>query len=71
MDVLENSKQPLCEYNLINSNGEIISTAKLTKLEAEIKNYAFGLNRANKRYELDSCIETIEDDDSSVKLIVP
>ena len=69
INVIENSNAPLCNYNLVSTDGDVLGTVKLTKYEARIKNYAFGINHINKRYELIFC----EDDatEESVKLILP
>lgn len=69
INVIENSKATVCKYNLVSSNGDVIEKAHLTQYEAHIKNYAFRLNRVDKRYELIFC----EDDTTqeSVKLILP
>lgn len=55
IDVIKNSNDIVCTYNLISHTGEIIEKAELTKYEATLKNYAFALNRANKKYELLCC----------------
>jgi hypothetical protein len=69
IDVIENSKAPLCDYNLVDtSSGCIIGKAKLTKYEVNVKNYAFRLNRVNKEYELLTCEE---DTSEHTKLILP
>mgnify|MGYP000856832246 CR=1 FL=1 len=69
INVIENSKAPVCKYNLVSSNGDVIETAHLTKYEANIKNYAFGLNHVDKRYELIFCEDGATHE--SVKLILP
>ena len=69
INIIENSNAPLCEYNLIDTTtGRVLAKAKLTKHEAQIKNYAYGLNRANKKYELLVCEE---DYGGKTKLILP
>jgi hypothetical protein len=68
IDVIENSNAPVCNYNLVSHEGNVIETAKLTKYEAYMKNYAFGLNHVKKRYELIFCDDSTDD---SVKLILP
>tara|TARA_B100000676_G_scaffold222030_1_gene219180 strand:- start:350 stop:568 length:219 start_codon:yes stop_codon:yes gene_type:complete len=68
IDVIENSNAPVCDYNLVSSDGEILSTARLTKLEASMANFAFGLNHIDKRYELVWCDQI---DNTGPRLILP
>ena len=69
INAIENSVAQLCEYNLIDTNTDkVISKAKLTRYEAHIKNYAYAMNRANKKYELLVCEE---DSQKKAKLILP
>ena len=69
INVIENSNACVCNYDLVSSNGTLLAKAKLTKWEAHMKNYAFGLNHVDKRYEFVSCVD--DTSDSSVKLILP
>jgi hypothetical protein len=75
INAIENSNAPLCNYNLVTTNGDYLGRARLTKYEAHIKNFAFGLNHVDKRYELVSCEETeiVPSDDScdTTHLILP
>jgi len=67
INVIENANAPLCEYNLISINfGIVLGSAKLTEYEAKLKNYAFGLNHSDKRYELVSC----EDDTQKSPILI-
>tara|TARA_B100000579_G_scaffold427296_1_gene435722 strand:+ start:630 stop:863 length:234 start_codon:yes stop_codon:yes gene_type:complete len=75
IDVIGNSNAPVCDYNLVSVSGGVVGSAKLTKLEAQLKNLAYGLNHVDKRYELVSCEETeiVPSDDlsNSPHLILP
>tara|TARA_B100000900_G_C20381581_1_gene634784 strand:- start:104 stop:337 length:234 start_codon:yes stop_codon:yes gene_type:complete len=75
IDAIENSNAPLCDYDLVSSDGTVISSTKLTKLEAQLKNFAYGLNQVDKRYMLVSCEETeigsSDDMYDSTRLILP
>jgi hypothetical protein len=55
INVIENSNAQVCNYDLVSLDGELLEKAKLTKYEARMKNYAFGLNHVDKRYILVSC----------------
>lgn len=67
IDVLENSNAPLYNYNLINVDGDILESVKLTEFEAKQKNYAFGLNHIPKSYKKVGNVQN----DSNTKLILP
>ena len=75
IDAIENSNAPLCDYDLVSSDGTVIKSTKLTKLEAQLKNFAYGLNQVDKRYELVSCEEvkigSSDDMYDSTRLILP
>jgi hypothetical protein len=69
INIIENSNAQICEYNLIDTiTGNVLDNAKLTKYEVHIKNYAYALNRTNKKYELLVCEEDYQD---KTKLILP
>lgn len=70
IDVIKNSNAPICDFNLVSLGGKILSTARLTKLEASMANFAFGLNHIDKRYELVWCDQE-NLDDTGPKLILP
>ena len=44
-----NLANELLDYELV-TGGEVSEITKLTRAEAQAKNYAFGLNRVDKRY---------------------
>lgn len=58
----------LHDYVLVDGNGKVYETAKLTKREAEAKNQAFGLNHVFKRYVLK---REFGNEESGPILIVP
>ena len=65
-----NVNYELYDYVLFVEEKNTGVTSRLTKQEAFQKNYAFGLNRANKRYVLRSDIDTTQSDNNSI-LILP
>lgn len=67
MDYIENNPK-LFEYCLIEDGNSEVSVYKLTLREAKAKNYAFALNRANKRYVLKT---EVPDDVQSTIIILP
>ena len=58
----------LFEYCLIENDVSDLSVYKLTLREAKAKNYAFAMNRANKRYILKA---EVPDDVQSTIIILP
>jgi hypothetical protein len=58
----------LCDYILVDGDGRVLDTARLTKREALAKNQAFGLNHVLKRYILK---RVFGDEASGPILIVP
>jgi hypothetical protein len=58
----------LHDYILVDNNGKVHGTAKLTKRESDTMNYAFGLNHVFKRYILKREFTDVE---SGPILIVP
>lgn len=58
----------LFEYCLIEGGKSGVSVYKLTLREAKAKNYAFALNRTNKRYVLKT---EVPDDVQSTIIILP
>jgi hypothetical protein len=61
------------EYVLIDFDQNILSEANLTKLEAQFKNFAFGVNHVNKRYKLKKEFNPKKKDNkpSGSRLILP
>ncbi len=57
IDVIKNSEAQTFKYVLINTSLRpsyaLIKRCRLTKYEAQQKNYAFGLNQATKKYILE------------------
>ena len=70
IDYSINANTKLCEYNLEDFDGNVLGTAKLTKLEAQIKNFAFGLNGCETRYRLVHC-DVKSEDESTTIIVLP